>query len=249
MKASHFIVLLFSLLLSACATYQHPQTVNDASQPIGPEIVVSDSPTAEAVADLIAPYEVQLTAQMNREIGQVAETMRKGRPESGLGNWLGDLLQTAAEAVFPEQDIDFAVQNYGGIRIPELSTGPLRVGSIYELMPFDNELVLVEMNGFVLNEFIQHMASNGGWPVSKELRYRIEGNEAKDIEIKGVAIQFNRNYRVALPDYVANGGSDASMLKDRKQIKCGQLIRDLLLKYAEQQKEALRPQLDGRVSK
>lgn len=251
MKASRtFIFLIFwSLLLASCTTYQQPSTVRDGSRPIGPEINTGSSTTASIVAATISPYQQQLQAQMRQVIGQVPETMKKGSPESSLGNWLADLLQAAAPAIFPEVDIAFSVQNAGGIRVPELVAGPLEKGEIYELMPFDNILVVVEANGFVVDEFIQHMASEGGWPVSKELRYTIQDGKATNISIGGEALQLNRNYYVAMPDYVANGGSDAKMLADRKQTSSGRFLRDIIIEHTSQSAEPVRGILDGRVKR
>lgn len=249
MKFNSLLLFLLIIALAGCQTYHHPETITNRSSPIGPEINTQSSASAALAAATIAPYQQQLQAKMDRVIGQISETLPKGSPESKLGNWLGDLLQTAAEDIYPDLDIAFSVQNAGGIRVPELSAGPLKAGNIYELMPFDNELVLVEMNGFVTNEFIQHMAASGGWPVSKELRYVIKDGTATEIMIKGERLELNRNYIVCLPDYVANGGSDSQMLKDRKQIKSNRLLRDLLLEYAEKIDGPITVELDGRVSK
>lgn len=249
MKFNSYILLLLIGLLAGCTTYQHPETITNRSTTIGPEINTQSSASASLTAATIAPYQQQLQAKMKRVIGQVSESMPKGSPESTLGNWLGDLLQTASTELYPDLDIAFSVQNAGGIRVPELSAGPLEAGEIYELMPFDNELVLVEMNGFVTNEFIQHMAASGGWPVSKELRYVIRDGKAEEITIKGQPLELNRNYIIALPDYVANGGSDAEMLKDRTQTKSGRLLRDILLEYAEKTVGPIEVKLDGRVKK
>lgn len=250
MKASRifFLLFLWGLLLS-CTTYQQPTTVRNASQSIGPEINSGSSATASIVAATINPYQQQLQAQMQQVIGQVPETMKKGSPESSLGNWLADLLQAASSGIFPDFDIAFSVQNSGGIRVPELVAGPLRKGAVYELMPFDNILVVVEANGFVVDEFIQHMASDGGWPVSKELRYTIQDGKATNIRIGGEDLQLNRNYYIAMPDYVANGGSDAKMLADRKQTSSGRFLRDIIIEHTSQSKEAVRGVLDGRVKR
>ena len=100
---------------------------------------------------------------------EVGLPLTKGRPESSLGNWTADLLLAAARDLFPGYAIAFAVQNYGGLRLSEIGTGPLTVSELYELMPFDNELVLVELGGATLRAFIDHTLADGGWPVSEGL--------------------------------------------------------------------------------
>lgn len=246
----HFATFLTALLLvvnSSCKSYYHPDETRNLSRPVSPQIDTENSATAETVAATIAPYRAQLGEKMQESLGAVPQTMEKGRPESRLGNWLADMLQSTTVALFPDHDIAFSVQNYGGIRVGEIAAGKLTVGNIYELMPFDNELIAVELNGFVLQEFLDHIASTGGWPVSKELRFSIQDNKAVDVQINGEPILFNRNYVIGLPDYVANGGSDSKMLKDRQQYKSGQLIRDLLIDAARKNGGPFTAQLDGRI--
>ena len=240
---------LFLFFLTGCTTYQQASTIADKSKAVGPEVTVEANSAAESVAAIIAPYQSKLTKQMEAVIGQVPETLTKGYPESTLGNWMADLLQVATVALFPEIEIAFSAQNAGGVRVPEIADGPLLVGEIYELMPFDNELVVVEMNGFVLQEFIHHMAASGGWPISKELRYVIAEDQAKDIRINGEPLQLNRNYYVGVSDYVAKGGSNASMLTDRVMTPSGRLIRDVLIEYTKQIDGPVTATLDGRVKK
>lgn len=210
----------------------------------------ANSPTNSA-GDLaeatIAPYREQLTEAMTEVIGQAETTLFKNGGESTLGNWATDLLYDQAVAIFPDQQIDFAIANSGGLRINELPAGPVRMEDMYRLMPFDNELVLVALNGVVFEEFLQYMARIWqGWPQSRQLRYRIEDGQAVDITVNGEAPLLNRNYLVAMPDYVANGGDDAEMLADRPQIKSGLLIRDLLIK-AIREGAPVNASLDGRI--
>jgi 2',3'-cyclic-nucleotide 2'-phosphodiesterase (5'-nucleotidase family) len=98
-------------------------------------------------------------------------------------------------------------------------------------MPFDNELVVLDLTGAETTAFINHIANSGGWPVSKELSVQKTAG-GLDIKISGKAIDPAGRYFVAVPDYVANGGSDSAMVKDKPQIKSNKLIRDLLLEYA-----------------
>lgn len=185
----------------------------------------------QSMVSTIAPYKAQLDEQMNRQLATVATKLKKGQPESNLGNWVADLTAAAAAQHSGGKAIAFATLNQGGIRVTEIGTGPLLVSEIYELMPFDNELVLMELSGKVVKEFISHIANDGGWPVSAALSVQKESN-GLNIRLNGKAIDPEATYTVALPDYVANGGSDAAMLKGLPQIKTGLLIRDLLIEYA-----------------
>lgn len=249
LRLSSILLFIVAISSSSCQSYYQASKTENLSRPINPEIDTKGSSTANEVASIIDPYQEKLVAKMEEVIAQNPITMEKAQPESRLGNWVAGLTYIAGKEAFPNLDIAFAVQNYGGIRVKALAAGPVTVGEIYELMPFDNELVAVELNGFVLQEFIDHMAADGGWPISEQLRFRIEADKAVDVSIQGEPIAFNRNYIIVLPDYVANGGSDSKMLIDRQQYPSGQLIRDLLIDYTRKIEGPIKVKLDGRISK
>jgi 2',3'-cyclic-nucleotide 2'-phosphodiesterase (5'-nucleotidase family) len=188
-------------------------------------------PQVQKMLETIAPYKAQLDAKMNRQLAIVETPLKKGQPESTLGNWAADLLARAAEAAYPERNIAFATMNQGGIRVSEIGTGPLVVSEIYELMPFDNELVLMTLTGKELQEFVSHIVNNGGWPVSDGLSVN-ENQDGLTIRIGDQAVNPVATYSVAVPDYVAGGGSDTSMLPGKTRDDSGLLIRDLLIEYA-----------------
>ncbi|MBB4078095.1 2',3'-cyclic-nucleotide 2'-phosphodiesterase (5'-nucleotidase family) [Lewinella aquimaris] len=189
------------------------------------------APSITSMEATIQPYATKLEAVMNRVLAEVETPLLKGQPESNLGNWTADLLALAAHDLFPEYELAFAVQNYGGLRVSEIGAGPLLVSEIYGLMPFDNELVLVEVTGADLRAFVTHTLLDGGWPVSANLRAERQGTEVT-MTVDGKPVDDTQTYYIAAPDYVANGGSDSAMLVGKRQISSGKMIRDLLIEYA-----------------
>ncbi|WP_116124452.1 5'-nucleotidase C-terminal domain-containing protein [Lewinella sp. IMCC34183] len=200
--------------------------------PITEDTRVDESLTANAAMEAtITPYREELANLLNRVVAEVATPLTKGQPESSLGNWAADLTLAAARELFPDKHVSFAVQNYGGLRVAEIGAGDLTVSQLYELMPFDNQLVLVEVNGQELLDFVDHTLSDGGWPVSEGLT-AVRHDGTVTIRVEGRPVDPTATYYIAVPDYVANGGSDASMLAGRKQYASGQLVRDLLIEQA-----------------
>ena len=51
--------------------------------------------------------------------------------------------------------------------------------------------------------------------------------------IKGKPFDIKKSYRVALPDYTANGGDRCKFLKEEPQIDNDKMIRDLIIEYFE----------------
>ena len=144
MVATRFLAAVLLLAGLGCARPLSHPVIQPQIYPIDADVRVEDSPETETMRATIAPYAAQLDEAMNEVLAEVGAPLTKGQPESSLGNWTADLLLAAARDLFPDQKVAFAVQNYGGLRISEIGAGPLIVSEIYELMPFDNELVLVE---------------------------------------------------------------------------------------------------------
>lgn len=237
--------LTFALLVlvTGCKPVYHLARIEKESQSVQPGNIDQEMDAT------IAPYRAQLTDAMETVIGQCTKTMVKERPESTLSNWFGDALVAIGNTA-SSKPVDFAVQNFGGIRISNLTAGPVKVGTIYELMPFDNYLVILTLDSAELVQFINHMAATGGWPISRGIHYAIRDGHAENILFEGKPIDASRTYRVALPDYVANGGDNCDFLKDNPQEQTGLLIRDGLIEYvkAETKKgHAIEAVKDGRI--
>ena len=238
------IILSCFLLITACKTNTFIADVEENS------IQMDNSLEADsAIEQLIQPYKAKLDAKMNVKIGELAQSLPKGRPESLLGNWVSDALHAQCELYF-EQKIDFTFTNYGGLRIPALNKGNVTIGNIFELMPFDNMMVVVELDYESLIKMINHFAAKGGEPISHHFNMVIADGKPFDITINGKPIDKNRTYKMATTDYLANGGDRLSFLKDRPTAHLQKFFRDALIEYikAETKKgNIIDAKLDGRV--
>jgi 2',3'-cyclic-nucleotide 2'-phosphodiesterase (5'-nucleotidase family) len=185
------------------------------------------------MAELMEPYRRELTGQMNEIIGQAPAALPRRKPESPLGNWIADALQDRARQLSP-LPVHASIQNYGGIRIPELPAGDITVGRIYELMPFDNTLVIVELSAELTQRLFDQIAADGGWPVSQEVYFTIREQTAQDLRIQGQELQAAMTYYIAMPDYIANGGGDCAFLRELPRQETGVLIRDILIDHVRQ---------------
>jgi len=193
---------------------------------------LSNIESSEAIDLIIAPYKEKLENEMSEVLLVLPESIKKGKPQSKLTNLIADGLmhQVKKECAHP---IDFSIVNYGGIRIPELYAGEISKGLIYELLPFDNFLVVLELDYDKLSQLFNIMAKNGGWPISENVKYTIDKNtlEAKSVQINGKPIQKNETFNVLIPDYVANGGDSCFFLKEVNQKTCKLYLRDAMINY------------------
>jgi 2',3'-cyclic-nucleotide 2'-phosphodiesterase (5'-nucleotidase family) len=189
-------------------------------------------PPDSSINALILPYKIQLDSLMDVVIGNSDKAITKGKPESTLGNWMTDIMFEQATKR-SSKSVDFAIQNYGGIRVPSLAAGPITVREIYEIMPFDNELVIIEAKGLVINRLFERIAKSGGWPISDQVRLMIKDDKIESLYINGQTVDPTKDYRFALPDYIANGGDGSDYLINQNRENLGVRIRDLLIEHLE----------------
>ncbi len=177
---------------------------------------------------LLQPYTDRMQNAMQTVIGFSVNGLGKKQPESGLGNLMADAMRLMAEKKY-NRKVDLAFVNYGGIRA-YLPKGDITIGQMYELMPYDNLIVLQEIKGSILKNFLDKIAAKDGWPVSG-LTMGIKNGKAVNIIIGDKKFSEKTTYLVANTDYIAGGGNDCSMLHGIYQINLHYLFRDALISY------------------
>jgi 2',3'-cyclic-nucleotide 2'-phosphodiesterase (5'-nucleotidase family) len=224
MFRNRYFVFLLSVIAVSCTSSQQSTSLIYHDYRIEKR-VNEDS----GILKMLEPYSTSLNVTMNKVIGFAPNNLNEKQPESGLGNFMADCMKIMAEKKF-NRKVDAGFMNPGGIRsyIPK---GNISVGKIFELMPFDNLIVLQEVKGAILKEFLNKTAQDGGWPVSSGVTMRIKEKKAVQIIIGGKELDLNTTYVIANSDYVANGGDDCIMLRKIPKLDRGYLYRDALLDY------------------
>lgn len=197
----------------------------------------------------LQPYSDSVNSSMNTVLGQLAVDLDKRQPESSLGNFMADAMKIMAEKYY-KTTVDGAFINYGGIRLNAIKAGTITRGRIFELMPFDNIIILQKIKGTVLQEFLDHIVGRGGWPVAG-ITMQIKDKKAVNVLIAGKPIDPNMTYTIANSDYVANGGDNSEMLKVIPQINNGFLLRDALIEYVQsftQKSQSITATIQNRVT-
>jgi len=211
------------------------------------------APLDSNIVKLYAPYKEILDDDMNRVISVSETDMEKDKPESLLTNFLGDLLLSEGKKEAGEQDLGFvpavSYYNYGGIRTG-ISKGEITVGKVFELMPFENEMVFLELDGDKMQAFLDYIAAHGGDSMGG-VSFAIKNDKATKIKIDGKSFDPQKSYWVVTNDYVAGGGDGLSVLRERKNfINSGKKIRDMIIRNLEEHQaknEILTAKLDGRM--
>lgn len=217
-------------------------------------IIINDSTTtSDARFDsLISPYKKIIDAEMN-EVLIISETpMIKEQPEGLLGNMVADIVLKKTMEKLPinvQEEPIFCILNNGGLRT-SLPQGEITRKKIYELMPFENEIVVLTLSPENTQELLNYIARSGGVPVAG-IKMGIQKNEAVNIFVNGNPFDKTKNYKVITSDYLAEGGDKMFFFKNplNKEI-VGIKIRDALI---EQMKEdhkkgkTLNTKKDGRI--
>lgn len=218
-----FLPLIVFLVVSCSRVYQ-PSSLQYATYRVS-----ASTPADTNLTALIKPYADSMNQSMNEVVGMAETTLEKEQPESTLGNFMADALLFKAKDLFG-QDVDAAFVNYGGIRLNQLPAGPVTRGKIFELMPFDNVLIVQKLSGHVLQQFLDLTAARGGWPCAG-ISLEIENKKAIRVLINNKPLNPAAEYMIANSDFVANGGDNADMLRPVPQITKGYLVRDAIFDY------------------
>jgi len=126
--------------------------------------------------------------------------------------------------------VDASVINHGGLRLSQLPAGAVTRGKIFEVMPFDNLLILQNLRGDTLQQFLDLVAANGGWPISG-ITMQIKDKKAINVQVNGKPLDPAATYVLANSNFLANGGDNADMLRSIPQIQNGYLMRDAFIDY------------------
>jgi 2',3'-cyclic-nucleotide 2'-phosphodiesterase (5'-nucleotidase family) len=216
--------MIIAFGIASCNKYYQPTSLQYEQVRI-----TENSARDTALQHMLQPYADSVNKSMSRVIAEVEVPLEKKLPESNLGNLMADAIRKEAERVYNVK-IDAAFINYGGIRVLQIPAGSLKLNQVFEMMPFDNLLVVQRIPGNILQLFLDNIAKRGGWPGSG-ITYVIKNRRATNVLIGGVPFDSTKTYVIANSDYIANGGDDCDMLRTIPQEDKGYLIRDGLIHY------------------
>ncbi len=222
-----FFLLLFAL--TACKSSLSVKNTNLQNISIS-----SETATNSKIEQIIEPYKLQIDKSMKKVIGQSAKELRCERTdvESTLGNFIVDLMRYQTEKLY-EQAIDICIVNNGGLRVP-INAGDITVGNIFELMPFENEVMMATMTGKELMELFAYEAKHRKTSFSNtELRYTGEG-QLVSAKIGGKDVEQTRVYKVLSYDYLLNGGDGMTCFATIKKEPMGITVRTMILNHIEE---------------
>lgn len=267
-------------LVACCAPIALSQTnaaapakstaVTGTSKPVpAKRAVVSSSKTSQAAVDpslpddpavvkMLEPYSGKVRA-LEVVIGTLDGELRKGGLGGGtLGNFVSDGMRAQAAAKLGKH-FDLALSNSGGLRKNAISPGDLQITDIFELLPFENALVELELTGEQVLKALQVAVEFREPQSGARILYRSNADKKLEI-VKAVLVGADgfekpidpaATYRVVTIDYllsVANG-KFAILQQAKVQKPLGITIRDAMIDYVKSEAAAgrhVKARFDGR---
>jgi len=174
---------------------------------------------------------------MNTPISYSPETYKKndGELNSTLSNMFADATYEMSNPVFNKisgENIDIVLLNNGGIR-SIISKGNISEKTAFELMPFENSIVVLELSGLSIIKMIDYLKK-------VKLQHPISGLQitlnndysVNEVKINGVSIENEKKYYVATTDYLLEGGDKMYFLAETtKTTDINYKMRDILIDY------------------
>jgi 2',3'-cyclic-nucleotide 2'-phosphodiesterase (5'-nucleotidase family) len=231
-------------------------TPKDIQATVTESLVDSTVPSEPAVDKMLEVYNPKVRA-LDEEIGTLKGDLKKGGTGAGsLGNFVADALRDRARVKLGKPVL-LAITNSGGLRKNAIAEGKLRAVDIFELLPFENALVSLELTGEQLRRFLDVVVKSRDAQSGARIMYRT--NAKKENEITSVKlgrrgeeteIDPAANYTIVTIDYLVKRGGDYSILKEAKNLQPLNLtMRDAVMDYVKAETAAgreIKATLDGR---
>ena len=219
--------------------------------------VVSKGPTDEG---LVARYRDRLTAAgLDTVVGHVNEpivrTEREAfRGESRVGNFVADAYRWAAERAVGGDRPVVGLQNSGGIRTGPSLSGAITTADLIGLVPFDEPLVVAELDGTELRSVFREGAETPGFGEADwwhahvsgaRLVYDYADEQLLSATVAGKPIDDDQTYRLAVSEFLLRTDIEFPTLSDKHVVEWLDTQYDVLIEYA--RTVGIDPEIEGRI--
>lgn len=237
LKNSALVLKSFGLLLTFFILVSCSQQKNFVTKIEGKKIGITEAQTGSAaIENFIKPYREKIDNDLNQVLVYNPENLEKtkGEWQTNIGNFLADITLSRSNKVFQlreKKSIDICILNHGGIR-SILPKGNLTARNAYEVMPFENAAVVMELKGTQIIEMVNYVIGEKKPHPLKGITFTIDkNNTAKNILVQGKPVDNNTLYYVVTSDYLANGGDNMTFFKEGKRYDIDYKLRNLMIDY------------------
>ncbi len=207
------------------------------------------STVSQDVKRLVDEAMVKAADTLNQPIGATAAPLEPQRAgEFALGNLIVDAMLAAD---IDGQPADIAFHNNGGIRA-SLPMGSISFGQLYEVLPFDNQLMAMDLTGVQILQILEHsVADRAGSLQVAGMAFtfsmsRPVGQRVLEATVAGQSLNPARLYRVVTIDYLASGGEGYETFIEGSSVSYGDTEVWSVAEYVRAH-SPVKPRVEGRI--
>jgi len=183
-----------------------------------------------------------------RIVGRIAAPLDNPRAECGLGNLIVDGLLDYGRQQGWNSDVAF--YNMAGVRAP-LPAGEITYGQLYQVLPFTNVVVNVDLTGAQLRAVFEAASGTAGrlHVGGGAFTYKLanpSGQRLTSAAVGGAPIDPARTYHVVTIDYLLTGGDGHTEFKVGTNVIFGDIEVDVVSAYMTVH-SPLDPKVEGRI--
>jgi len=204
-----------------------------------------------ALLNFVLPYQQTLDKEINEVLSYAPEVLTRedGKMQSSIGNIYADLCMERANPEFKKltgKSIDLALFNFGGIR-QSIPKGDIKVIDVFQLMPFENMLVVAELSGEQMEALFQYFEKeNSAHPMSGA-QLTFSQDTISKILVQNKPFDKKKNYFVLTSDYLQKGGDQMDFFNNPlKLYALNYKIRDAIIDYLKEI-DTLKATTDNRI--
>ena len=220
--------------------------------------VNSSVPDDPAFAPVVEKY-AKLTAELSQPVGSTnvpldARSATSRSEETNVADFIADAFRKDSGA-------DVALINGGSIRADDvLPAGELTVRDVLSILPFGNDLAVIEVTGDVLLQALEHGVSltgpgaePGRFPQVSGVRFSFDASKppqsrVSGVEVNGRPLDPKKTYTLVTTSFVAGGGDQYVMFQKRPAVPLKQKLTDSgVLRKAIEDAKSIAPRTDGRI--
>ena len=234
-----FVIFLTLFLISSCSQkVLQLNTIKGKQLAVTENVVTPDTKALVAgIEEYITPYRNRINNDLDSVLAVCPITLDKKaiNMQSTLGNLMADVVLQYGSTVFEKREnkhIDICLLNNGGIRAI-LPKGNVTARNGFEIMPFENSLVVIALKGAQIQELINYFISERSAHPLSGLTFTIKKDKSADnILIQGKPLILDKLYYVGTNDYLANGGDNMNFFKKGEQTyDLDYKLRNILIDY------------------
>jgi 2',3'-cyclic-nucleotide 2'-phosphodiesterase (5'-nucleotidase family) len=208
----------------------------------------------EELNSIIHPYRSSIEGEMNKALSYSVNSMFKNDTpyNTAIGNMMADAVFEMANPIFYQRNqdsIDAVLLNHGGIRAG-INKGVITTRTAYQIMPFENMVVVAKLKGENVIEMFQYLAkAKRAHPISNMSISVDDEWKLKQYSLAGKKIETSNYYYIATSDYLVNGGDNMNFFQKADTIyQIDYKLRNLLIDYFKKN-DTIQPKADDRFKK